>query len=147
MQLADMKGRHRKLARQIAAVENSTQAKLASYTQSISLLEADVQKFLSIQPSAVPARPDVKDGQLSVWQLPPKRRTLEMAKEFFAGERDTLDEQRRLVEQAKEALDLGGLMWKDVAVTVTEFEKSTAPQRTRPDPRSRSAAPPRGASP
>lgn len=123
MQLADMKGRHRKLARQIAAVENSTQAKLASYTQSISLLEADVQKFLSIQPSAVPARPDVKDGQLSVWQLPPKRRTLEMAKEFFAGERETLDEQRRLVEQEKEALDLGGLMWKDVAVTVTEFEK------------------------
>lgn len=46
-----------------------------------------------------------------------------MAKEFFAGERDALDEQRRLVEQEKEALDLGGLMWKDVAVTVTEFEK------------------------
>jgi hypothetical protein len=123
MQLADMKGRHRKLARQIAAVENTTQAKLASYTQSISMLEADVQKFLSIQPSAVPARPDVKDGQLSVWQLPPKRRTLEMAKEFFAGEKDALDEQRRLVEQEKEALDLGGLTWKDVAVTVTEFEK------------------------
>lgn len=122
LQLADMKGRHRKLARQIAAVENSTQAKLASYTQSISMLEADVQKFLSIQPS-IPAQSDVKDGQLSVWQLPPKRRTLEMAKEYFAGEKEALDEQRRLVEQEKEALDLGGLMWKDVAVTVTEFEK------------------------
>lgn len=123
MQLADMKGRHRKLARQIAAVENETQAQLASYTQSISLLEADVQKFLSIQPSTAPARPDASNGQLSVWQLPPKRRTLEMAKEFFTGERDTLDEQRRLIELEKEALELGGQMWKDVAVTVTEFER------------------------
>jgi hypothetical protein len=133
MQLADMKGRHRKLARKIAAVENSTQAKLASYTQSISLLEADVQKFLSIQPSTVPARPDAADGQLSVWQLPPKRRTLEMAKEFFAGERDTLNEQRRLVEQEKEALDLGGLMWKDVAVTVTDFEKKVRAEMSGTD--------------
>ena len=133
MQLADMKGRHRKLARQIAAVENSTQAKLASYTQSISLLEADVQKFLSIRPSTVPARPDAIDGELSVWQLPPKRRTLEMAKEFFTGERESLDEQRRLLEQEKEALDLGGLMWKDVAVTVTEFEKKVRAEMSGAD--------------
>jgi hypothetical protein len=122
-QLADMKGRHRKLARQIAAVENSTQAKLASYTQSISLLETDVQRFLSNQPSTALAQADDSNGQLSVWQLPPKRRTLEMAKDFYTGERDALDERRQRVEQEREALEQGGLMWKDVAVAVTEFEK------------------------
>lgn len=123
VQLADMKAKHRKLARQIAAAENSTQAKLASYTQSISLLEADVQKFLSLQPSVPQPRPDASNGQLSVWQLPPKRRTLEMAKAYFTEERDAMIERRRQVEQEKEALELGGKMWMDVAVSVTEFEK------------------------
>ena len=123
VQLADMKAKHRKLARQIAAAENSTQAKLASYTQSISLLEADVQKFLSLQPSVPQPRPDASNGQLSVWQLPPKRRTLEMARAYFSEERDSTIERRRLVEQEKEALELGGKMWMDVAVSVTEFEK------------------------
>lgn len=123
MQLADMKGRHRKLARRIAAAENSTQAKLASYTQSMSLLEADVQKFLSLQPAGAPARPEASNGRLSVWQLPPKRRTLDMAKEFFTEEKELVAEQRRRVEQEKEALEDGSLMWKEVAVAVTEFEK------------------------
>jgi hypothetical protein len=123
VQLAGMKAKHRKLARQIAAAENSTQAKLASYTQSISLLEADVQKFLSMQPSVPQPRPDASNGQLSVWQLPPQRRTLEMAKAYFAEERDSTIERRRQVEQEKEALELGGKMWMDVAVSVTEFEK------------------------
>jgi hypothetical protein len=123
VQLADMKAKHRKLVRQIAAAENSTQAKLASYTQSISLLEADVQKFLSLQPSVPQPRLEASNGQLSIWQLPPKRRTLEMAKAYFAEERDSTIERRRQVEQEKEALELGGKMWMDVAVSVTEFEK------------------------
>ena len=123
VQLKDMKAKYRRLARQIAAAENSTQAKIASYTQSIELLEADVQRFLSLQPSASKSRPDAGNGQSSVWQLPPKRRTLEMAKVFFTEERDSTVERRRQVEQEKEALELGGKMWKDVAVSVTEFEK------------------------
>jgi hypothetical protein len=123
VQLADMKAKHRRLARQIAAAENSTQAKLASYTQSISLLEADVQKFLSLQPSVPQPRPDASNGQLSIWQLPPNRRTLDMAKAYFSEERDSTIERRQQVEQEKEALELGGKMWMDVAVSVTEFEK------------------------
>lgn len=123
MQLADMKGRHRKLTRQIAAAENSVQAKLASYTQSMNLLEADVQRFLSIQPSWPAARDEGGSGHVSVWQLPSKRRTLDMAKEFFEQEREATHERQRGVEQEKGALEQGGEMWKDVAVTVTEFEK------------------------
>ncbi|KAL1587988.1 hypothetical protein WHR41_03339 [Cladosporium halotolerans] len=125
-QLADMKGRHRKLARQIAAAENETQARLASYTQSMSLLEAEVQKFLAIgMPSSgpSPAQVEASNGHVSVWQLPPKRRTLEMAKDYFTEERDAVLSRRQRTEQEKEALVQGGLMWKDVAAAVTEFEK------------------------
>ena len=123
VQLTDMKAKYRKLARQIAAAENSTQAKLASYTQSITMLEADVQRFLSLQPSVPQSRPDASNGQLSVWQLPPNRRTLDMARAYFSEERDATIERRRQVEEEKEALEHGGKMWKDVAVSVTEFEK------------------------
>ena len=123
VQLTDMKAKYRKLARQIAAAENSTQAKLASYTQSINLLEADVQKFLSLQPSVPQSRPDASNGQLSVWQLPPNRRTLDMARAYFSEELDATIERRRQVEQEKEALEYGGKMWKDVVVSVTDFEK------------------------
>lgn len=123
MQLADMKSKHRKLSRQIAAAENSMQAQLSSYTQSMKMLEADVQKFLSLQAPASPGRIEASDGHLSVWQLPAKRRTLEMAKEYFTEQRDNVLDRRRKEGQEKEALVLGGLMWKDVAAAVTEFEK------------------------
>jgi hypothetical protein len=46
-----------------------------------------------------------------------------MAKAYFTEERDAMIERRRQVEQEKEALELGGKMWMDVAVSVTEFEK------------------------
>lgn len=123
LQLADMKSRHRKLVRQIAAAENSTQAKLASYTQSMKMLETDVQKFLSIQPPKSAPRPGSRNGQTSVWQLPPKRRTLEAAREYFTGEREAILRERQRAEKEKEALEQGAVLWKEVAVTVTEFEK------------------------
>lgn len=123
LQLADMKSRHRKLTRQIAQAENSMQAKLASYTQSMDMLEADVQKFLSLQPSRSQSRSQSNYEQASLWHLPPKRRTLEMAREHFKQEKGNTLQQRRQVELEKEALNQGAIMWKEVAVTVTEFEK------------------------
>lgn len=123
LQLADMKSRHKKLTRQIAQAENSMQAKLASYTQSMNMLEADVQRFLSSQPSEIHSRPRSSDGQASLWQLPPKRRTLEMAREHFNQEKQSMLHQRERAELEKQALDDGAVMWKEVAVTVTEFEK------------------------
>ncbi|KAK5123406.1 hypothetical protein LTR85_002838 [Meristemomyces frigidus] len=123
LQLADMKGRHRKLVRQVAAVENSVQAKLASYTSSLSMLEAAVQKFLSFTPADSAARPQSRDGKASVWQLPPKRRTLELAREQWSEDRDAVQQQRQSIQQEKSALDEGAAVWKDVVAQVMDFEK------------------------
>ncbi|TKA23277.1 hypothetical protein B0A50_07334 [Salinomyces thailandicus] len=123
LQLADMKGRHRKLVRQVLAAENSVQAKLASYTNSLSMMEQDVQKFLSLKPEGGETRRESGDGKQSIWELPPKRRTLDMAREHYTEERDAVMHQRRDIEREKSALTEGAAMWKDVVAQVTDFEK------------------------
>jgi hypothetical protein len=123
LQLSDMKARHRKLVRQATAVENSVQAKMASYTSSLRMLEEDVQKFLSLQPTGDNARPLSRDGQASMWELPAKRRTLQMAKEDWNGAKESLVQQREETVFEKEALDEGAVVWKQVVTQVTEFER------------------------
>lgn len=123
LQLSDLKARHRKLLRQATAVENSVQAKMASYTSSLRILEEDVQKFLSLQPQGEPARPRSRDGEASIWELPAKRRTLQMAKENWTEVKASLERQRGDVAYEKEALDEGAVVWKDVVTKVTDFER------------------------
>lgn len=131
MQLSNMKARHRKLVRQAADAENSVQAKLASYTSSLSLLEADVRKFLSAEPDHA-SSPQLGNITSSMWQLPPKRRTLEMALSEFDHERDVARRRRGVVEQEKEALDEGAKIWGRVVTQISEFERllrSNVPHR------------------
>lgn len=123
LQLADMKARHRKLMRQATAVENSVQAKLASYNSSLRMLEEDVQKFLSLKSTEGASRPVSRDGQTSIWELPPKRRTLEMARQHWNEERETFLRQRESVQLEKTALEEGAIVWKDVVAQVTDFER------------------------
>lgn len=123
LQLADMKSRHGKLMKQASAVENSVQAKLASYTSSLRMLEEDVQKFLSLEPSPEENRTEPEGGESSMWQLPPKRRTLEMAKQHWNTQRGALAEQRESKEREKAALDEGAAVWKDVMGKVNGFEQ------------------------
>ena len=123
LQLSDMKARHRKLVRQATAAENSVQAKMASYTSSLRMLEEDVQKFLSLQPTEDNARPLSRDGQTSMWELPAKRRTLQMAKEDWSGAKESLMQQREDTTFEKEALDEGAVVWKEVVTQITDFER------------------------
>ncbi|RMZ06608.1 hypothetical protein D0862_04551 [Hortaea werneckii] len=123
IQLADMKGRHNKLMRQVQQAENSVQAKLASYTTSMNLLEKDIQKFLSLKPSRGQSEAYSRDVGQSMWELPAERRTLEMARGQYTDERDAVLHQRQGVEREKSALDEGAAVWKDVMLQVTEFEK------------------------
>lgn len=131
LQLSDMKARHRKLLRQATAVENSVQAKMASYTSSLKMLEEDVQKFLSINPPGDNSRPLSRDGQTSMWQLPAKRRTLQMAKEDWVEAKDSLTQQREDIAYEKQALSEGAVVWKDVVTQVTEFERRLRAEMTR----------------
>ncbi|KAF2770041.1 hypothetical protein EJ03DRAFT_326953 [Teratosphaeria nubilosa] len=119
MQLADMKARHSKLSKQIAAVENSVQAKLASYTTALDMLEKDVQRFLSLYGD----RPVSTPSQQSLRTLPPQRRTLALARRECSAHRDEIVHQRQDIEHEKQALDEGALMWKEVVMRITDFEK------------------------
>ncbi|OQO08634.1 hypothetical protein B0A48_06504 [Cryoendolithus antarcticus] len=123
LQLADMRSRHRKLIRRMEEAENEVQAKMSSYRQSMELLENDVQQFLARKPTAVVSRPGSRDGQASVWELPTKRRTLELAKEQLHADREAQELERRRVQRERQALEDGAALWKEVAATVTALEK------------------------
>lgn len=123
IQLDEMKARQRKILRKAAEVENSVQAKLASYTSSLSMLEQDVQKFLSREPSHGHSEVKTSSSTMSLWQIPAKQRTLEMARKQYSAEREQILDQLRSVDYEKEALDEGAEVWKEVVVQVTDFEK------------------------
>lgn len=122
MQLSDMKAHHRKLVKQAADAENSMQAKLASYTSSLSMLEDDIRKFLASE-SEKPQRPQSNEPSSSMWQMSPKRRTLDMARTKFGYERDDAWRRRGKVECEKKALDEGARIWGRVASRISDFEK------------------------
>ncbi|KAK3075917.1 hypothetical protein LTR53_000346 [Teratosphaeriaceae sp. CCFEE 6253] len=137
LQLADLKARQRKLLRHAAAAENEVQAKLASYTSSLSLLEEDVRKFLASQPAPSDTRPPSQDGGKSLWRLPSKRRTLGMAREQYTADRDVVLKQREAIEHEQGALEEGAAVWKDVISRVTEFERCMRASMTSlPSPQS-----------
>ncbi|EMC94715.1 hypothetical protein BAUCODRAFT_51990, partial [Baudoinia panamericana UAMH 10762] len=124
MQLADLKVRHRKLLRQAAAAENAVQAKLASYTSALGMIEADIQRFLSTKSAASETRQHPQDGTTSMWELPARRRTLEMAWEQWKQDKDVVLLRRKMVEHEKAALDEGAAVWQKVVTQVTSFERS-----------------------
>lgn len=123
LQLADMKARHRKLVRQATAVDNSVQAKLASYNSSLRMLEDDIQKFLSFNPADASSSRTPQNGKASMWDLPPKRRTLQIARDHWNEEREAVVQQREGVQHEKAALDEGAEIWKDVVSQVSDFER------------------------
>jgi hypothetical protein len=123
LQLADMKARQRKLLKEVSAAENAAQAKLASYTSSLRLLEEDVQRFLSTKPNTTTTRSTSTNRSASLWQLPAKRRTLDMAKQYWSDERDTVVRQRESVDLEKAALDEGAVLWKGIVLSLSDFER------------------------
>lgn len=117
--LYEMKARHRHLIREIDGLNNSVQSKLSSYQSALSLAEKDIQRFLS--------RPPVETSTnrtTGVWALPKERRTLEMAKEHYNEEQQTLKAQREAVEAEQCALEEGKVVWEEVVRQVDLVEKS-----------------------
>ncbi|KXS97506.1 hypothetical protein AC578_4612 [Pseudocercospora eumusae] len=123
LQLEEMKTRHRKLLRQAAAVENSVQAKMASYSNSLRQLEDDIQRFLNLRPESADPRPSSSEGKASIWQLPKKRRNLDLAREYWTEQRDSNVNQRADVEFEKAALVEGATLWREAVAEINDFEK------------------------
>lgn len=118
--LYQMRAMHRRLTAQISGLDNSVQAKLSSYTASLTIVDAQVRKFLD--------RPPVQDtgfssAKSSFLSLPPKRRTLEMARDHWLSERELLEKKRGEVEVEKGALDDGAVVWKDIVTGISRFER------------------------
>ncbi|KZF26190.1 hypothetical protein L228DRAFT_7279 [Xylona heveae TC161] len=118
--LGGMKARHRALAGEISRLENSVQAKLSSYTTSLSMVDSQVQGFLAKPPLKVPRD---FDEQMSFLSLQPERRTLDLAKEHWQVERDFFHEKYTSAEAERDALEDGAVIWNDVITEAMAFEK------------------------
>ncbi|EOA81398.1 hypothetical protein ACJQWK_10969 [Exserohilum turcicum] len=131
-----LKRRHRRVLDELADTENSVEAKMASYKTSLSLLDREVSSFL-----AKPADPNHVPLSSSPYPaLPAKRRTLEMAREYWQGEYTRLAEKCEEVDTDRGALDEGALLWTDVMKRVSDYEASLqdymqqAGRKNPPDP-------------
>ncbi|KAJ5996306.1 hypothetical protein N7499_007379 [Penicillium canescens] len=118
--LYEMKAKHRHLVSEISHINNSIEAKLSSYTESLSILDSDIRKYLRdppIQPMS--QRP----GESTFHSLNPKRRTLDMAREHWNSEQVGLRSRQQKVDGEILALEEGGGVWKQAVTDVTGFEK------------------------
>ena len=123
--LFEMKARHRHLLREIDGLSNSVQSKLSSYDSALVLAEKDIKRFL--------ARPPIETSTAAsgVWSLPKERRTLEMAKEQFSEEQQTLKSQLEGVQAEAIALEEGGMVWEQVVQEIDTVEKALREEMQR----------------
>ncbi|KAL1641486.1 hypothetical protein SLS58_005991 [Diplodia intermedia] len=131
--LRAVKARHRKLLADVSEIENSVQSKLSSYKASLSILEADINAFLRNS-----AARDRQASEAPFFQIPPKRRTLELAKEHWDEEQANIEKLRRESETERDALEQGAVVWNDVVHRINDFEKriteATMHQSSSTDP-------------
>lgn len=118
--LYEMKAKHRHLTSEISHINNSVDAKLSSYTESLSLLDSDIRKYLRDPPIQSLSR---RAGESTFHSLNPKRRTLDMAQEHWQTEQVSLQSRQREVDTEIQALEEGGGIWKQAVHDVTGFEK------------------------
>ncbi|KAI4956127.1 hypothetical protein J4E91_000337 [Alternaria rosae] len=131
-----LKRQHRRVLDELADTENSVEAKLASYKTSLSLLDREVSNFLARPPNA----DHVPMSSSPFLTLPAKRRTLDMAREYWQDEYTRLAERCEEVDRDRGALDEGAVLWTDVMKKVAEYETNLqdsmrpTTQKSVPDP-------------
>lgn len=118
--LYEMKAKHRHLISEISSIENSVDAKLSSYTESLSLLQSDIRNYLR-NPPVQPLSQRVSES--TFYPLNPKRRTLEMAREHWNSDQEHLQTRQHEVDLEIMALEEGGGAWKQAMADVSGFEK------------------------
>jgi hypothetical protein len=115
-----LKRRHRRVLDELADTENSVEARLSSYKTSLSLLDREVSTFLARPPNMN----HVPLSSTPFLTLPVKRRTLEMAREYWQDEYTRLAEKCEELDTDRGALDEGAVMWNDVVKKVADYETS-----------------------
>lgn len=117
--LAAMKARKRWLGERIKEGVNKREAKLSSYRGALKEAEAEVKEFLRRPPIATSVIMGEEEGFSA---LPPSRRTLGMARDWWAKEIHALKERKGEVETEREALEEGARLWGESVKAVVGFE-------------------------
>lgn len=122
--LLEMKAQHRRLLDQAGQLESIVDSKLSSYDSSIAMTDMEIRKFLR-NPSIQQGLPDPVTGAVAsgMYALRPERRTLEMAKEQWKSEQNSLMQRRRDVELEQRALQEGGQLWEEAVRRINAFER------------------------
>jgi hypothetical protein len=123
--LAQMKARKRWLGERINESVNKREARLSSYRGALREVELEVKEFLKRPPMNASIVMGDEEGFAA---LPPGRRTLGMAKEWWNKEVTQLQLRRQQVEQEKSALEEGVTLWEESVSIVTEFENDLRKQ-------------------
>ncbi|KAH8754231.1 hypothetical protein F5882DRAFT_419114 [Hyaloscypha sp. PMI_1271] len=117
--LAQMKARKRWLGERINGTINKREARLSSYRGALRDVELEVKEFLKRPPIHASIVMGDEEGFAS---LPPGRRTLGMAKEWWNKEVTQLQLRKQEAEEEKAALEEGATLWEESIGIVTEFE-------------------------
>lgn len=121
--LMELKAKHRHLSDRAEQLENTTASELSSYQGALSLVDKEVRKFLKHPPVRQGLGPrSLTQGQ-DMYSLRPERRTLELAKEQWSTELETLDEHKTDTENEKNALLAGSKVWREVVTKIDDFEQ------------------------
>lgn len=115
-----LKQRQRRVLDELAETENSKEAKLSSYKTSISMLDKEVSTFLARPPNW--NHTSLSSSPFPT--LPPKRRTLEMAHEYWQDEYTRLAEKCEEIDVERAALEEGSVLWNDTVKKVADYEAS-----------------------
>lgn len=118
--LMNMRARERALAMRVGEVENKRDSEMSSYKEAKKMAERQVRDFLlRVEPSTVLGMAKQND----FFALPPQRRTLGMAREWYQDHLNQLSSLQKSVEAEHMALREGENMWSDSIRQVSEFER------------------------
>jgi len=122
--LARLRGDQRRLRAEAQEIENTVDARLASYTSSLAMVEDSIQNFLHDSSASQRAAIVNVADMNRFWRSPSKSRNLKSAKDVFSRERDSLVERRRISDTEREALEEGSVVWKETVKQVSNFERT-----------------------
>lgn len=118
--LMQMRARKNWLGERIREGINKREARLSSYRGALREVESEVKEFLRRPPVE---RSIVMGKEEGFTALPPARRTLGMAREWWHKELTTLSACKDEAEAEKEALEQGAEVWVSSMEVVTAFEE------------------------
>ncbi|KAI9664413.1 MAG: hypothetical protein M1829_005806 [Trizodia sp. TS-e1964] len=131
--LNELKAKHLHMKSKISEKENAVQSNISSYKASLTIVESEVRQFLAKPPQPSDTTPRNLSNS-AFMTLPPKRRTLEMAKDYWITEYENLQRRHEDIEIEREALQEGAVVWHDVIKEVSAFEKQLRTEMNHIEP-------------